>query len=360
MSQETATWLNTQTLIGFTEKRGHAWHYRAEEQGDESNHYEGPVPIGDVERRLFNWEAIDLPVYVQIPATVDDATGMTDDGQPVRMALLDDRKAIARSDTHDVLGMFKSGYQAHQYREWLMESVGSLLGSELGIASAGLLKGGAVAWVQVEVPETVDTAAGFSFRPFLTAATSLDGSLATTYKRGATAVVCDNTLEVGLMGTALRIKIRHTRNSGLKLESAREALMIVEQTAEAFADTIEGLTEWTLTTREFDLFLDAVCPVPEGATVRTTNMAEAKRASLEGLYLFDERVAPWNGTALGVLQATNTYMHHVQGARGSNRADRNAMNALTGATAKADLATLAALHAIAPAPTLVAKGLALV
>ena len=64
MSQETPEWLNTNTLIGFTEKRGHAWHYRAEVQGDQSNHYPGAVPIEDVRRRLFPWEAVEGTVAV--------------------------------------------------------------------------------------------------------------------------------------------------------------------------------------------------------------------------------------------------------------------------------------------------------
>jgi hypothetical protein len=48
MSKETLQHLNANTLIGFTDKRGHAWHYRAEEQGDEPNHYLGAIPLGDV------------------------------------------------------------------------------------------------------------------------------------------------------------------------------------------------------------------------------------------------------------------------------------------------------------------------
>ncbi len=32
MSRETLHWLNTNTLIGFTDKRGHASHWRAHEQ----------------------------------------------------------------------------------------------------------------------------------------------------------------------------------------------------------------------------------------------------------------------------------------------------------------------------------------
>ena len=38
MTRETLQHLNTNTLIGHTDQRGTAWHYRAEEQGAESNH----------------------------------------------------------------------------------------------------------------------------------------------------------------------------------------------------------------------------------------------------------------------------------------------------------------------------------
>ena len=38
MSRESIIWLNTNTL-GFTSRRGTAWHWRAEEHGDTSNHY---------------------------------------------------------------------------------------------------------------------------------------------------------------------------------------------------------------------------------------------------------------------------------------------------------------------------------
>lgn len=47
MSRETLTHLNTQTLIGYTSKRGRAWHYRVENQETEPNHYEHrPDPQG--------------------------------------------------------------------------------------------------------------------------------------------------------------------------------------------------------------------------------------------------------------------------------------------------------------------------
>ena len=57
MSKETLSWLNTNTLIGCTDKRGMAWHWRAEEQGEQSNHYPTAIPVADVQDRLFAWTA---------------------------------------------------------------------------------------------------------------------------------------------------------------------------------------------------------------------------------------------------------------------------------------------------------------
>jgi len=57
MSKETSEWLNQNVLVGYTETRGNAWHYKASDQGEEANHYDGAVPLEDVNRRLFDWEA---------------------------------------------------------------------------------------------------------------------------------------------------------------------------------------------------------------------------------------------------------------------------------------------------------------
>src|SRR5262249_4642790 len=154
MSRETLTHLNTNTLIGYTDARGTAWHYRAEEQGVESNHYPGPIPVADVERRLFGWQAVSRPVAVEVPADLSTMTQVDDQGDPMRWRVVEDRQAICRSDTHAVMGIFAEGYAMHQYREWLLTTVADILDDDLSISSAGLLRGGAVAWVEVSVPES--------------------------------------------------------------------------------------------------------------------------------------------------------------------------------------------------------------
>src|SRR5438128_1807604 len=106
MSAETSVWLNHNTLIGFTDKRGHAWHYRASDQGSEPNHYPNAIPIEDVQRRLFSWTAQPRPLYVETP----------DCG----LVMVEGKQAITCSDTGHVLGIFSDGYTVHQYQEWLL------------------------------------------------------------------------------------------------------------------------------------------------------------------------------------------------------------------------------------------------
>ena len=100
MSRETLEYLNANTLIGFTAKRGEAWHYRESLQGVEPNHYPGAIPVEDVRRRLFGWEPVEA---------LSAAIVMTGDG--VQTIVDETRKQIVHPDSGQVLGVFKSGYQ---------------------------------------------------------------------------------------------------------------------------------------------------------------------------------------------------------------------------------------------------------
>ena len=211
MSRETLQWLNTNTLIGFTDKRGHAWHWRAQEQNGTSNHYPGAIPITDVQDRLFHWTAESRRFAVELDADLETVTHLSDDGSPKRWAVVPDKQAICRSDDGTVMGIFGPGYTRHQYREWLLTTVADLLDDDLAISSAGLLRGGAIAWVEVSMPDTITTPQGVAFRPNLLATTSFDGSIATTYKRTVTDTVCDNTRELALSEAGQEFKVKHSR-----------------------------------------------------------------------------------------------------------------------------------------------------
>jgi hypothetical protein len=115
MSKEALEHLNTNTLIGNTDARGHAWHYRAEEQGTETNHYPGSIPVADVHRRLFAWVAESRRIAVEVPTGTDTMTHRTADETPARWVVVGHKQAICRSDddTGTVMGIFAPGYTRH-------------------------------------------------------------------------------------------------------------------------------------------------------------------------------------------------------------------------------------------------------
>lgn len=346
MSRETLQHLNIATLIGQTAHRGTAWHYRAELQGEEPNHYEGPIPVDDVKRRLFNWHAVSQPIAVKGPAHFQCLP--VSFGDPGPWTVIPDRQAICRSDTNEVLGIFKSGYVMHQYDEWLLTTVANLLDDDLSISSAGLLRGGAIAWVEVSVPESITTPQGVVFRPNLLATTSFDGSQATTFKRTVTDVICDNTRALALAEDGQEYKVKHSRYSSARLSDARDALAIVHTLTEDFAAEIEALCNIAVTDRQWEKFIDAHVPTTENGhplTKRAASLAETKREGLRQLYRSDPRVAPWAGTAHGVVQAVNTYEHHLTTVRGAARAERNMLRAITGDFNRVDRGAVAMLLA---------------
>lgn len=324
MSRESALWLNSNTLIGM----GHrAWHLDVALQashGLESNHYAGSIPLDDVNRRLFAFDAVEANLWADF------------NGRTVPVA---DRKAIVHGTTGEVFGLFSDSYAVHQHRT-LTTWAEQITDNTVGVSSAGLLSGGAVAWVSVSLADTTTTAEGVEFLPYLMLFGSHNGKHATSAKRVITNVVCDNTMGAALgEKTAQAYKIKHTRNSVLKINDARTALGLIVESADAFSAQVKALCETTVTDREWFAFLDVIAPIPVEAG-RSQTMAVTKQDELKRLWTRDNRVAPWKGTAWGVVQAVNTFTHHYQTVRGALRPERNLLSTLSGDFDALDASTL--------------------
>lgn len=353
MSKETRKWLSENTLIGFTEKRGSAWHYR---QGDD-NHYIGAIPIDDVRKRLFDWEAVEKPLILGETVPVPDGEPEIDGEIVLPGAPVPGYKAWVHPKTGLVLGVHKATRALHQYAPWLLDTTASILDDDLQIGSAGLLRGGRIAWVQVEVPETIETPEGVRFRPFILARSSMDGSVATTFSRSITNTVCDNTMAIAATEHGgQRITFRATGNSDIKLADAREALGIVYTAADDFARQVAELTATHFSDRQFDQLLEIEFPTEEPSEDRKGSMKAqvaqrdrvlAKRTFVHDLYRFDARVAPWTGTAFGAWQAFNTFDQHERTIRGGNRVERNQLQLVKGQQDRADKQILEKIGALA-------------
>lgn len=339
MSAETTQWLNTMTLQGFTDKRGHAWHYDVSAQDAEGNHYPGAIPFEDVKRRLFYWVATEGKVSTRVKVAGSWRT--------VEVA---DKKSLSHPETGEVFSIVGKGFAPHNYGPWLVDNFRTLLDSdELNIGSAGLLKSGGQAWVQIELPDTVDGPGGIKHRPFLTGSAVLDGSRSTSYSTGTVLAVCDNTLSAALACAQAKVKYAHRKGVEFKAQDVRDALDILVTQADAFNAGLEDLLSKTVSDTQWERFVEATIGKdrPFEAGRGQTNWDNAHDA-LTGLYRTDERVAPWTGTAFGAFQAVNTYRHHFAVAKNvaGGRPERNMISRLDGTNDKADAKALEQLLAI--------------
>lgn len=335
MSNETSEWLNSQIMIGMGKT---SWWIEGSKE-DHPNHYPGPLERSEIRSKLLGWVPNTEKIY--------DADMQPIDGY-IRLVPSDDPKAT--------LGIHTDGYQVHGYDELLDAS-------PLGIASAGLLRQRRVFWVSFAREgegATISTPEGIDFLPYLTASTSMDGSMATTVHEHVTFVQCDNTLAVA-QAEGDRFKIKHTSKSGSHwLKDSVKAMEKLDQVADEMSQEISTLAGTDVTERQWAQFLDEWCPLPDKQTTKTGGpgrsytMAENRRTFLDEMYHTDQRVAPWAGTAFGVLQAVNTYAnHHVIVKRSDSdmdvtaaRVERNMLRTVAGKWAEIDQGTLKTLEKV--------------
>ncbi|QBI98143.1 hypothetical protein SEA_FIREMAN_61 [Microbacterium phage Fireman] len=331
MSAETLQWLNENSLIGFTAERGKAWHHL---EGYD-NHFEGAIPV---ERML------DLMSYPLAEGT-PTVTVLSEDG--VTQFEAKGHKGIVRLDTGEVFKFFKEGYQIHQPREWLVQNLDTLTHGGLQLAAGLLLRGGAVASVQAELEGTREAAEGVKHRPYITAATSMDGSMATTYLVGTRLWVCDNTLTYALAESdALRHKVRHSSHSLRRMGEVRENLgLVVEEVGGTIDAEIARLTSQYVSDQQWSDFLEAYTLINRDKPGKALTNAENKIKALNTMWNHDERVAPWRNSAWGVLSAVNTAEHHVFGTD-SNRETRNGLRTVQGKWDEIDRKTLRVLASV--------------
>jgi phage/plasmid-like protein (TIGR03299 family) len=340
MSKESAQWLTGGNILrGMTETYGRAWWYGLDPVAAEKAHYPGAIPVSDVKDRLFSWTAEEVPLFVP-----GESVDLGDGPQVLGYTQVPGRKAIRRSDNGHVMGIFMQDYKPHQYGEWLIDEVNQMVQGAMVISSAGLLKGGAVAWVQIEA-DAVEHKSGAVIRPHILSTTSCDGSLATTNKATATNTICDNTHALAMGEKTPTFRTYHTKYSRFDAAAARAALGLLEQTADQWTRELDALTETTVTEAEWTRFLEELVPVP-AEKGRSQSMASTKQQQLRQLWNRDQRVAPWAGTAWGVVQAVNTHTTHVQSVTGMSRPERQQMNAVMGVTDKLDSSTLTVLDRV--------------
>ena len=174
---------------------------------------------------------------------------------------------------------------------------------------------------------------------------------------------CDNTVDASILGAYTKVAIRHSRNSGIKVQDARDKLGIqLAQVGDEAAEGIENLLKIDVSPREFAKWLDLAVPLPEyketkaGTGGKGYTQAENKRNALEALWEHDPKVKPWAGTAFGVLQLDNTFRTWDSVVRGMSggRLELNFTRDIQGKTTASDKLALSRLATVKRRKTLLA------
>ena len=321
------TAIQTSTLAGFMEGRrwiGHA---------DERQTFDGAVP---------REAALELLSYPLAEASLT-ATVLTEDG--VQTIEMPDRKAIVRTDTGVAFGVFKQGYRIHQPADWCLNYVDLLLDGGLQIATVALIRGGARVLLQAQLPETrIATAPGaepVEHRPWLSVATSHDGTIATTYGVGTRLLVCENELSLrGFRGLVRDLnsvhKVRHTSQSLGRIGDVRANLgLVAEQIDEEFDNEFRELVGQYVSDYTFNEIVKAYTGVEKAKEGRSKTIAENKVKVLNNLWRNDERAASWKNSTYGVLAAFNTAQQYEFGPD-KGRTERNQAQLIDGTREKFD------------------------
>ena len=316
-------------LIGNTDKRN-GWIGQTD---GKLPTYAGPIPVAEVERRLFNWEAISVPTGNFIPCEPDDIGSVIVGGKWYQPMITEGKQGIVRSDDFTELGRHGGGYKVHDYKEWLIRRVSNMLGGTLSILSALTLKNGAQAAVEVGLDETMhDDTTGLDFWPFLLAQTSLDGSLSTTYSAMNRVLRCDNMFQ-GIQAEAKKAgrqyKVKHTVNSmsDMHIAGVREALSILDQSPHDMQEWMRELSSIEVTRSQWLKVLDIIePPAPADSSKVKVTKTNNRRDLLDSIYKGEGELGalngPFAGTVFGGVQADNTYQHHGIGVRSVTRLER--------------------------------------
>ena len=332
MTQENISVLRKNVLSGIERP----WHFVKGDPDSEANFYPDGVPVERVVELLELIGAYKSPVM-----TFDmDGNGSIDDTTEVV------KLGPNAPEPNKPVYYGAPGFAIHDMVEDILPLIMPYLNDGVLIRAAGLIRGGAGAWVQLTRPGT-ESVNGFEYRPGLLASTSLDGKTKTRLDDTSVASICDNTFAWALSESVSSVQIKHTRFSRDRLHSDETAARI-DEIANSMGYAIERTANTHVSDAQFEAFLAELFPTPpvDKAGKRAATVAENKRNAIRELYRDDERAATWKGSALGVMQAANTWYTHESPIRGGDRIERQVENTLSGKLAQFDLNALNTLNKV--------------
>jgi phage/plasmid-like protein (TIGR03299 family) len=230
---------------------------------------------------------------------------------------------IFRDDNTSFLGAVGSTYQPIQNKSGF-DFIDTLLEVEKGAhyESAGALGSGERVWCLAKIPFDFDIAGtGDAHQTYLLFTTSHDGSSASQCQLTTVRVVCQNTLNMAINGQSKNAvaKIRHTKNSEIKMQSARDMMAGTAANVSKVKEKLEELASRKMDTASSKRVFDQLFPLPESESGKLSPAIKAsltKRENLlaEILSIYDDNdgnaFPETRGSAFNMLNAITNYTDH--------------------------------------------------
>ena len=171
-------------------------------------------------------------------------------------SIVPDFKAIVREDTQEVLGIRKNKYTPYQNKD-AFKVLDPFIGLNKAVwHTAGVLGKGERIWVLAKLPGQIEVTKNDVIDKYFLLTNSHDGSTGIKLIFTPIRVVCQNTLQMALVGGESSImNIRHTKNHEIKIKQALKILGLVEKLSEDFTTDAKKMYEFKMTDADIDSYL---------------------------------------------------------------------------------------------------------
>lgn len=270
---------------------------------------------------------------LEAPATAREtiaAAGLDYDVELVAMTTttgitIPQKRAVVRTDTHDVLGVVGGNYVPVQNRQAFDFLDAVVADGSLRYHTAGALRKGERIWLLAKLPGQIRVRYSDDVsEKYLLLSNSHDGSSALRVHYTSIRVVCANTLSrADREGRGEGISIRHQGNLVAKVREARDVLGLARRYFDDLEGQMDRMARHYPTYTQVSDYLKKLYPDPEeGNPARSQNVRE------ELFRLFEsgtgQDIPEIKGTTWAVLNAVTEYVDHLRPTRARSEADRAA------------------------------------
>jgi phage/plasmid-like protein (TIGR03299 family) len=231
---------------------------------------------------------------------------------------IEDKFATVKTTTDEeqsVISVVGSRYNVFQNEE-IFEPFNSLVSSqELLLSAAGELKGGALVWMMMQLPESIKIV-GDEHSKYLLARTSHDGTIAFQVVPIVSRLRCTNQISAAFSGDQSRVySLKHTLNNKINVDEIYSVIKLVNRDFTNYASMANKLIDIRLTDNEFGNYVNQIYALPskiENAPYnmlssgerRTLTVVTAKRQAAWLVWTGDTMTQEnLHGTKYGAFQA---------------------------------------------------------